>query len=716
MAWLTQTQIDKMGFASVGTPVFLSEKACFYHCENIRLGNHVRIDDFCILSAGEGGIEIGNYVHLAAYCLLEGDGKIEFADFLGLSARVSIFSSFKHCRAEAIAYLKMPEETLLQKTGDVILKSQSGTGVGSVILPDVTLEFGSGCLTSSVITKPCKTLGVYFGVPARWVKQRKNNILFLEQQLRENTRVMNKLKTLQREIDLSPNNVELINKLGSAFHENGDMDNAAFQYCRAIELSPNYAPAYSNLGLLFKKTKRFEKAKTCLEKAISLRPDVANLYNELASILSEMGQVANAQALIEHALKINPNCLQTHSHFLFTAIHNAANSPSQCLQYAKRFGELAAQAATQKFSHSKKSVQLPLRIGFVSGDFREHPVSYFLESIFEQLSLQRIELFAYSTTSQEDEVTARLKNYFTHWKRIIDLDDKTAATLIYQDGVQILFDLSGHTAKNRLPVFAFKPAPIQISWLGYPATTGLKEMDFYLVDEDWCPQGMMDDLFVEKILRLPVTAGSFAMPENIPDVNTLPYLENGYFTFGSFNHPAKLSTETLDLWCAVLNEISDSKMLLGNVSETSLQARLIDEFKKRGVASERLIFQPRLRMQAYLKLHNQVDMILDTSPYAGGTTTVFAILMGVPVLTFAGETLVSRVGVTILSCAEIEKIFVANSPTQFVELAKNWLKQPQELQKLRLQLREKVKKNAKCNPQHVAQELVILLKTLISNL
>lgn len=523
---------------------------------------------------------------------------------------------------------------------------------------------------------------------------------------------MNKLQNLQIALESSPNDVGLINALGGEFHKIGNLDKAAFEFCRAIEIDPNYAPAYCNLGLLFKKTKRFEKAKECLEKAISLRPDVTNLYNDLASIFSEIGQVENAQAAIEKALQINPTCLKTHSHFLFTAVHNAANSPQQCLQYAKRFGELASQAATPKFSHSQKSAQLPLRVGFVSGDLREHPVSYFLESIFEQLSLQDIELFAYPTTLQEDEVTARLKRYFSHWKPIENLDDKTAATLIYQDDVQILFDLSGHSANNRLPVFAFKPAPIQISWLGYPATTGLKEMDFYLVDENWCPHGMMDDFFVEKILRLPVTAGSFAMPENIPDVNALPYFKNGYFTFGSFNHPAKLSHETLDLWCEVLNEIPEAKMLLGNVSEKSLQARLTDEFEKRGVVNERLIFQPRLRMDEYLKLHHEVDLILDTSPYAGGTTSVFALLMGVPVLTLAGETLVSRVGVTILSCADIEKNFVAYSKAQFIELAKNWLAQPQKLQQLRLQLREKLTQATKCHPQTVAREIEKLLTQL----
>lgn len=185
MAWLARDQIEKMGFARVGEPVFLSDKAAFYHCEKIHLGNHVRIDDFCVLSAGAGGIEIGDYVHLAAYCLLEGEGKISMADFSGLSARVTIYSSFKYCKAEALIYLNMTEEIAQEKSGNVILKSQSGAGVGSVILPNITLNAGSGCPTSSVIAKDCKPFGVYFGVPARWVKERKHNCVELEQQLRE---------------------------------------------------------------------------------------------------------------------------------------------------------------------------------------------------------------------------------------------------------------------------------------------------------------------------------------------------------------------------------------------------------------------------------------------------------------------------------------------------------------------------------------------------
>lgn len=185
MAWLTKTEIENLGFASVGNPVFLSNKASFYNCEKIRLGHHVRIDDFCILSAGFGGIEIGNYVHLAVYCELQGEGKIYMADFSGLSARVSIYSDYEHCKGEMLAYSNLSEDDFAGKCGDVILHSQSGAGAGSVILPNVTLEYGSGCPTSTVIIENCKAFSGYFGVPARWATERKKTMLQLEQQLRE---------------------------------------------------------------------------------------------------------------------------------------------------------------------------------------------------------------------------------------------------------------------------------------------------------------------------------------------------------------------------------------------------------------------------------------------------------------------------------------------------------------------------------------------------
>lgn len=518
----------------------------------------------------------------------------------------------------------------------------------------------------------------------------------------------------EKAIFSNPNDAFLHNKLGTVFRDISDFKQAGFHYQKAIEIAPDFAHAYSNFGIILKKIKRLDDAQVFFKRAIELRSDIPELYNNLANVMIEIGEIEEAEKLFLHALEKKPNCLKTYDNFLFIANHNPKHSPQACLMFAKQFGEMAAQNVSERFSHeAKKTDKSPrLKIGVVSGDLREHPVSYFLELLFKALGEGEFELFAYPTTFKQDEVTQRFKTYFSHWKPIANLDDKTAATLIYNDGIHVLLDLAGHTAKNRLPVFAFKPAPIQISWLGYPATTGLKEMDFYLVDEDWCPQGMMDELFTEKLLRLNVTAGTFYLPDDMPQISDAPCLRNGYMTFGSFNRTAKISDETFDLWCGVLNAIPDAKMMLGNVSDEKLQQRLQAEFEKRGVDAKRLIFHSRLKMSAYLKLHAQIDVILDTSPYAGGTTSAFAILMGVPVLTLAGQTLVSRVGVTILSCAEIEHDFVAYSATQFSEIAKYWANAPQALQKLRYELRERAKNASKCNPYNVAREIEKTFKQL----
>ncbi len=511
----------------------------------------------------------------------------------------------------------------------------------------------------------------------------------------------------EKAISFNPLNAAFHNKLGTAFRKFGRVKQAVFHYRRATEISPEYAQAYSNLGNLFQKIQRLDEAENCLKKALELRPDVIEIYNDLGNVMIEMGRLEAAQEWVSQALRQNPDCLKTYSHFLFIANHNSTNPPQFCFDYAKHFGELAAQTVEQIFSHEAKmhEVKSRLRIGVVSGDFCEHPVSYFLELLFKELGMGEFELFAYPTTLKQDDITLRFQTYFSHWKPIANLNDQAAATLIYDDNIHILLDLAGHTAKNRLPVFAWKPAPIQISWLGYPATTGLKEMDFYLVDADWCPVGMMDNLFVEKILRLPTTAGTFHIPADIPPITDAPCVKNGYLTFGSFNHPAKINRETFDLWCGVLKAIPDAKMILGNVSDEHLKQRLQREFETRDITMQRLIFYPRMPMKNYYALHGEVDLILDTFPYAGGTTSVFAMLMGVPVLTLVGQTLASRVGVTILSCAGIENDFVAHSETEFIAIAKYWHENIDNLQTLRHELRHRMQNNLKCKPDNVAREL-----------
>jgi predicted O-linked N-acetylglucosamine transferase (SPINDLY family) len=323
----------------------------------------------------------------------------------------------------------------------------------------------------------------------------------------------------------------------------------------------------------------------------------------------------------------------------------------------------------------------------------------------------QFELVAYYNNIKNDNFTARIKSHFALWRDVAPLTDLQLAQQMFNDGIDIAIDLSGHTDKNRLLTFAYKPAPIQVSWLGFPGTTGLKTMDYYLVDNDWCPVGMFDDYFVEKLVQLPSVV-TFAVPEvNVPIVDC-PALKNGHITFGSFNRTSKLTQQTLDLWCKVLNEIPTSKMIIGNVSDEALQRQLENEFSKRGVSIERLTFYAKKSIPEYLALHGKVDFILDTFPYCGGTTTCFASWMGVPVLTYAWKSLIGRGGISGLSFVELQHDFVAETPEQFVEMAKAWANKVNELQSLRYLLRGRMQQGAKLKPENVARGVEQALKMM----
>jgi predicted O-linked N-acetylglucosamine transferase (SPINDLY family) len=300
-------------------------------------------------------------------------------------------------------------------------------------------------------------------------------------------------------------------------------------------------------------------------------------------------------------------------------------------------------------------------------------------------------------------ITQKIKSHFTVWNDIAHLHDTQVAQKIANDHIDIIIDLSGHTDKNRLMALAYKPAPIQISWLGFPGTTGLPTMDYYLVDANWCPQGALDNYFIEKLVQLP-SAGTFESPDkNVPVVDT-PALKNGYITFGSFNRSSKLTQCTLDLWCKTLNAIPESKMVLGNISDAPLQAQLEQEFSRRGVSIERLTFHAKKSIPEYLALHGDIDIILDSFPYAGGTTGGFALWMGVPLLTYVWKSLPGRAGFGWLSAVNLQNKFAANTEDEFIELAKSWSKNINELQSLRHQLRGRMQ-NGRMKPDYVARGL-----------
>jgi predicted O-linked N-acetylglucosamine transferase (SPINDLY family) len=326
-----------------------------------------------------------------------------------------------------------------------------------------------------------------------------------------------------------------------------------------------------------------------------------------------------------------------------------------------------------------------------------------MEPLLACLDKNTFEWVAYYNNTKNDMITQKIKNHFTVWNEIAELSDAQVAQKIANDHIDIIIDLSGHTDKNRLMALAYKPAPIQVSWLGFPGTTGLPTMDYYLVDNEWCPQGSLDNYFIEKLVQLPINATFESPDKNVPVVDT-PALKNGYITFGSFNRSSKLTQCTLDLWCKTLNAIPESKMVLGNISDAPLQAQLEQEFSRRGVSIERLTFHAKKSIPEYLALHGEVDIILDTFPYCGGTTTGFAIWMGVPILSYVWNSLPGRGGFCALSVLGLQDKFAANTEDEFIELAKSWTTNIDELQSLRHQLRGRLQ-NGSMKPENVARGL-----------
>ena len=343
-----------------------------------------------------------------------------------------------------------------------------------------------------------------------------------------------------------------------------------------------------------------------------------------------------------------------------------------------------------------------LRIGLVSADFCNHAVTNFLEPVLSRLTRRSdLELRAYYNNPSEDAVTQRLRGYMQHWTPVSALPDRQMARKITDDRIDILLDLSGHTSLNRLRVFARKPAPIQVSWMGYPGTTGLRAMDYYLADRHWLEPGYFDRHFTEKLVYLPAGA-PFQPDPAAPPIAALPALNHGHLTFGSFNRIGKINTATVGLWSQVLRALPDSSMLIAGVPPASRQSvRLVGWFASHGVTAERLKFHPRCNMGAYLALHHEVDICLDTVPYSGGTTTYHALWMGVPTLTVAGLTPASRQGAAIFEHLDLPG-FIAADASDFLAKGLQWAHQLAALATVRAGLRERALKSSVCDPQVIA--------------
>ncbi len=507
---------------------------------------------------------------------------------------------------------------------------------------------------------------------------------------------------------LFPHSADIRNALGSIYFLLERHEEAIPHLLKAIEFDPNYADAYNNLGSVYFDQKHFGQARPLFLKALEINPDSGGAMRCLGQIsLNVENNHIESIRWTRLALAQNPKDSAAHASLLFMLSEYGVLTPEELFLEHRRFGEMHEPKLLRlpsSFSNTRIKDR-PLTIGFFSGDLRHHAVTSFLAPIFHHLKDNKgLRLIAYYTHNEEDDVSQKLKTYFDAWRHVKTMDNGMLSRLVQSDEVDILFDLSGHTSDNRLTLFANRVAPIQVSWIGYPGTTGLSNMDYFISERFLTPIAEQSQYFTEKICNLPSSA-PFEPYEDAPPIADLPMLKNGYVTFGSFNRITKITSNTIVLWARLLNQIKDSKLFLGGMPPTmSNYESFVEEFAAAGVGCDRLEFFGRGRMDIYLQQYRHIDLCLDAFPYNGATTTLHGLWMGVPTLSIKGNQLVSRNGYAMMGQVGLD-FMVAEDEAGFIQNAIYWANHPSELAEIRRNLRDRCLASPKFHPGLIAQYL-----------
>lgn len=499
----------------------------------------------------------------------------------------------------------------------------------------------------------------------------------------------------QQALQLQPDVPETHNNLGLALLNLGRAEEAVGSFEQALKFRPDWADAYSNLGLAFATRGLADDARTCYRRAVQIQPDHAGALANLGNICMDEGCLDEAVTCYRKALDARPDDAKIHSNLLLAMHYPADADPLKILAEARRCAQRhEAPLAGRIPPHSATPPgERRLRLGYVSADFREHAAAYFLEPILLHHDHQSFEIFCYADVPHPDGVTQRLQGYADQWRSLVGVSDPQAAEWVRRDGIDLLIDLSGHTGGNRLLMFAHKPAPIQISYLGYLGTTGLPKIDYYLTDADADPPDQADAYYQERLVRLPRCAFCYR-PGPAPPVSAeLPAARSGDVTFGCLNSPAKLSDPVLTLWSRILAAVPGSRILLrlgaGRLAEDRFRHALADQ----GISPHRILLlgQTETRFD-YLKLFQAVDLCLDPFPYNGVTTTCDSLWMGVPVVSLAGRMGPSRQGVRFLRAVGLGEL-IAETPEAYVQMATELARDLPRLRTLRCGLRERMSRS-----------------------
>lgn len=493
----------------------------------------------------------------------------------------------------------------------------------------------------------------------------------------------------------------------------GKVDEAIEACQHAVSIDRDDAEAHFVLGMIYKINGRLDKCIESLRTAVALRPHHQHALPTLADMLASAFRFKEAQDCVRRAIQLAPNAIQFRTALLFLLSEDETVTPEELFREHVAAGQQIEQhEASHRIQHERSNEpERSLRIGFISGDFNNHPVSYFTTPIFRCLAKRTdITLYAYHNSHIDDEITQTIRPLFQHWRLAGLLNNDDLTSLIQTDGIDILIDLSGHTRANRLGVLARKPAPIQASWIGYAGTTGMKSIDYFLADRQLLPKNIFESQFVEKLVHLPA-CGSFQPLDVSVPVNDLPSLTSSHFTFASFNRVSKINRRNVATWAAILREAPNARMLVASITDAHQIVSLKQWFREEGVEESRLTFEQRCGFDAYMKLHHKVDLCLDTFPYSGGTTTLYAMWMGIPTLTLAGATPTGRQSTWSLAHVDLSE-FVARSPEEFVRKGREWTDRRSELTEIRASLRMRLESSDIFNSELISNGLVQALREM----
>lgn len=496
---------------------------------------------------------------------------------------------------------------------------------------------------------------------------------------------------LREALRLDPGMADAAVALADVLEALGRVADAEAALARALAIRPDFAGAMLNLGQLYARQGRFDEAQDALLRAVAIDPSFVGGHCALASLYVKTGRGSEGALALARALALDPELRQYESGYLFSLnLRDDVEAPAVFAEHA-RLGAGIAKGAGKPYATwpNLADPERRIKLGYVSGDFGMHPVGLFMRPVLQRHDRAGFELHCYSNRESEAPLTKELRASVEHWREIAGVGDRLVAEQIRRDEIDILIDLSGHADGNRLGVFALRPAPVQVTWLGYLNTTGLPSMTYRICDRYTDPEGTAERLHTERLYRMPHSQWCYVPVYDVPPIDW-PHIDRpDAIVFGSFNQYAKMSDACLDLWCRVLGAVPDSRLVVLDVPSGKTRARLRERLAARGIDAARASIKGRVAIGDYFAAIGNVDIALDTFPYNGATTTLDTLWMGVPVVVQRGERSVARSGYSLMHSLQMPEL-VAAGADDYVALNVRLAEDRRWRRELRQTLRERL--------------------------